>query len=155
MLNKCLLQTRSEPSSPEWSCDRQSTCRSQEFSRLFKTHVRLFEGPAILKEFSKYFIECKPGARWTPLALQLFPGKSHSLLFLVDGPLLLLLLVFVCLFYVIIFCQIPSAPSTDQDRFHFKNYQKISPAPSTDGMPVNALPDSHRRLHFLNLLIIS
>ena len=36
---------------------------------------------------------------------------------------------------------------------HFKNYQKISPAPSTDGMPVNALPDSHRRLHFLNLLI--
>ena len=113
MLNKCLLQTRSEPSSPEWSCDRQSTCRSQEFSRLFKTHVRLFEGPAILKEFSKYFIECKPGARWTTLALQLFPGKNHSLLFLGDGPLLLLLVLLF--FFFIIFCRIPSALSTYQD----------------------------------------
>ena len=60
----------------------------------------------------------------------------------------------VCLFFLChYFCQIPSALSTDQDRFNFKNYQKISPATSTDGMPVNALPDSHWRLHFLNLLI--
>ena len=86
------------------------------FTRIFKpikTHVRLFEGPAILRKFSKYFIECEPGARRTPLALQLFPGKNHSLLFLGDGPLLLLLVLLF--FFFIIFCRIPSALSTYQD----------------------------------------
>ena len=60
--------------------------------KTFKTHVKPFEGHlnAILREFV-----CEPGARRTPLALQLFPGTNHLLLFLVDGPLQLLL-VFVC-----------------------------------------------------------
>ena len=106
------------------------------FTRIFKpikTHVRLFEGPAILRKFSKYFIECEPGARRTPLALQLFPGKNHSLLFLGDGPLLLLLVLLF--FYFIIFCRIPSALSTYQDIYISRIIRKFHLHPAQMACP--------------------
>ena len=106
------------------------------FTRIFKpikTHVRLFEGPTILRKFSKYFIECEPGARRTPLALQLFPGKNHSLLFLGDGPLLLLLVLLF--FFFIIFCRIPSALSTYQDIYISRIIRKFHLHPAQMACP--------------------
>ena len=98
--------------------------------KTFKTHVKPFEGHlnAILREFV-----CEPGARRTPLALQLFPGKNHSLLFLGDGPLLLLLVLLF--FFFIIFCRIPSALSTYQDIYISRIIRKFHLHPAQMACP--------------------